>query len=378
MIHNSNKVGAHDTSIPPWGCPHDRSVLASRCAAVRTLAEAVAELPVLPGARQALEAECACRGAVAAQALAGSAFAMERPGDGALRSVAPSPGGDFAQGDAWGKNEWEGLLLRAAAWVRGKMEPAGLLALRDAVPGGLDRKGVGGHRRDAPGAGGAAHGGAQEDRAEPLIAAFADWFKAPAMAGEEPAVRAALAHYHILSLRPLSSGYGPAARLVETALLDAAGYRPGSRLTAEFYLGRFTEYEARAPVHPALRTDGGGRKDDPTPFVAFCLDGVACGVRQAGERVAEALRRVVLERHYEELRQARRVTARQHALLRLLLEGAGQPVGIRSLCRHSPYSLLYGRASEQTARRDLKRLSGMGLWRSPGTGFVLNRRALNA
>jgi Fic family protein len=258
------------------------------------------------------------------------------------------------------------------------MEPAAFFALRDAVAGGFGCGGVGGRGRDAQAAGGDPHDGAAQERAEPLIAAFADWFNAPAMAREDPAVRAALAHYHILSLRPLSSGYGPVARLVETALLDAAGFRPGSRLAAQHYLRHFGQYEARAPVHPALRPEKARGEDDPTPFVALCLDALAYGVRQVGERVSDVLRRVVLERHYEELRQARQVTARQHALLRLLLEGAGLPVGIRSLCRLSPYSLLYGRASEQTARRDLKRLSEMGLLAVSGGGFVLNRCALNA
>jgi DNA-binding transcriptional ArsR family regulator len=264
-----------------------------------------------------------------------------------------------------------------AARVRGGLDLSVLLALRDAFAGGEPRRAGPGHGRDAPATGGDPHGVPPEDPAGPLIAAFVDWFKGPGPAGEEPAVRAALAHYHILSLRPLSERYAPAARLIETVLLDAAGFRSGSRLMAEYYLRHAGEYEATRPIHPALAGNGGQRKNDPTRFVAFCLDALIYGLREVEERVAGMLRRVVLDRHYEELRQARRVTARQHALLRLLLDGEAYPVGIRSLCRVSPYSLLYGRASEQTARRDLKRLTGMGLLAASGEGFVLNRCALS-
>ncbi|MEF3696245.1 hypothetical protein [Desulfolutivibrio sp.] len=192
-------------------------------------------------------------------------------------------------------------------------------------------------------------------------------------------MRAALAHYHILSLRPLSGAYPLAARLAEAVILQAAGRVFESCLMSEYYLRHAAAYESLSPRHPEIRpNDASGEAggDDPTRFVAFCLDGLVWGGREVGERIAEGLRQVVLERHYEELRQARQVTSRQHALLRLLLDAPTSSVGIRSLCRMSPFSLLYGRASEQTARRDLKRLSGLGLLAvSPG-GFVLNRRVL--
>ncbi|QLA17722.1 hypothetical protein [Desulfolutivibrio sulfoxidireducens] len=207
----------------------------------------------------------------------------------------------------------------------------------------------------------------------------------------EPAVRAALVHYHLLALRPFSRACAVMARLAEAMVLEAAGYRFAPAVLGEYYLTHLGEYEGRAPLHPAGRagedpaTDraapssrppAGELADDPTPFVEFCLRGLAWGLREAQERVAEGLRRLVLERHFEELRLARRVTARQHALLRLLLDGGHGPVGIRALCRASPFSLLYGRASEQTARRDLKRLSRLGLLASLDDGFVLDRRAL--
>jgi len=202
------------------------------------------------------------------------------------------------------------------------------------------------------------------------------------MADEEPAVRAALAHYHILSLRPMSGAYPLAARLAEAVILQAAGRVFESCLMSEYYLRHAAAYESLSPRHPALRPNGSAKasdvagEGDPTRFVAFCLDGLIWGGREVGERIAEGLRQVVLERHYEELRQARQVTARQHALLRLLLDVQALPVGIQALCRVSPFSLLYGRASEQTARRDLKRLSGMGLLAASPGGFVLNRRVL--
>lgn len=340
---------------------------------MRALAESLAGIPVLPGARQTLEAQWALRGARAAQALAGGAFALERAGDGPVRAV-QAAAGDDPDGDR-DAAAYEGLVSRFAADIRGGMDLSRALALRDAFTRG--GRGVSpGHGRDAPVAGGDAHGPAAAGGDESLIGAFLDWFDGPGMAGEEPAVRAALAHYHLSALRPLSPAYGPAARLAETVLLVRAGFGGAARLMAEYYLRHAGAYAVLCPVHPVLRGDGGAGEDDPTPFVALCLDALAFGLREVGRRVAGVLRRMVLERHYEELRQARRLTARQHALLRLLLDAGHVPVGIRRLCRDSPFRLLYGRASEQTARRDLKRLSGMGLLAAAEGGFVLDSGGL--
>lgn len=377
------KDGPHVPPPAPWGRPHDPDALAPRCAEIRARAATLAALPVLPREREAFAQEFAARGRSAAQALAGSAVPLERPGDGPERPVPAAPGpagrGGGSGGldwDAFTGQEWE----RLAAWDAG---PGGggpdgsvLAVLRRALGAGAGGGHGPGPGRDAPVAGGDPDDRAQKDRAVSLIAAFAAWFDGPGLAGEAPAVRAALAHYHILSLRPLSEAYPVAARLAESAVLRAAGHLFESCLMPEYYLRHASEYEALAPVHPALCPAGGAAGDDPTRFVAFCLDGLIWGGRVVAERIAEGLRRLVLERHYEELRQARQVTARQHALLQLLLDAQAPPVGIRSLCRVSPFRLLYGRASEQTARRDLQRLMGMGLLASSPGGFVLNRHVL--
>ncbi|NMC49343.1 MAG: hypothetical protein GYA47_07950 [Desulfovibrio sp.] len=205
------------------------------------------------------------------------------------------------------------------------------------------------------------------------------WANAPGMDLVEPAVRAAMVHYALLALRPVCRAWAVVARLAEAMVLQAAGYPLVTAVCSEYYLEHRGEYAARAPAlsgREGLKAVERGAGEDPTPFVELCLRGLAWGLREAEERVAEDLRRLALERYFEELRLSRRLTARQHALLRLLLEGGHGPVGIRTLCRAAPFFVLYGRASEQTARRDLKRLSCLGLLSSHEEGFVLNRRAL--
>lgn len=205
------------------------------------------------------------------------------------------------------------------------------------------------------------------------------WANAPGMDQVEPAVRAAMVHYSLLALRPLCRACAVVARLAEAMVLQAAGYPLVTAVCGEYYLEHRGEYAANSPVlagrdgPPSVERGAG---EDPTPFVDLCLRGLAWGLREAEERIAEDLRRLALERYFEELRLSRRLTARQYALLRLLLEGGHGPVGIRTLCRAAPFFVLYGRASEQTARRDLKRLSCLGLLSTQEEGFVLNRRAL--
>jgi hypothetical protein len=195
----------------------------------------------------------------------------------------------------------------------------------------------------------------------------------------EPALRAAMVHYALLALKPLCRACAVVARLAEAMVLQAAGYPLVAAVCGEYYLEHRGEYAARAPAlsgrpgPPALERGAG---DDPTPFVELCLRGLVWGLREAEGRIVEDLRRLALEQYFEELRLSRRLTARQYALLRLLLEGGHGPVGIRTLCRAAPFFVLYGRASEQTARRDLKRLSCLGLLSGHKEGFVLNRRAL--
>ena len=56
------------------------------------------------------------------------------------------------------------------------------------------------------------------------------------------------------------------------------------------------------------------------------------------------------------LSRKKAISKRQNDLLALLLDHAGKPFTLHELQKAMPYSLLYRKVSEMTARRDLKNL----------------------
>lgn len=214
-----------------------------------------------------------------------------------------------------------------------------------------------GHWRTGPVAvttasGSAAYVGPPGDGVVPLMAEVVGWLESGNL-DAHPAVRAAMAHLHIVSVHPFRDGNGRISRVVQSLVLACEQILSPEFGSIEDHLARHT-----ANYYAVLGEVQGGSYQpdrDATPWVDFCL---SAHVEQAEQRLAqveaagrrwERLEAIADERNWPD----RLVIAMEHALTGGVERG--------------PYSE-EAEVAFPTASGDLRRLSDAGLVRQEGGG----------
>jgi hypothetical protein len=167
------------------------------------------------------------------------------------------------------------------------------------------------------------------------------------------ALRAAMAHLHVVSVHPFADGNGRISRIVQSLVLARGGLLAPEFVTIEEYLGEHT-----AAYYAALRAVQGGSyqpQRDALPFVALCVEG----------HLAQARRRLL------QLDQA----ATRWAYLERLVAQRGWPDRLvialeQSLFDGTDRAAYAAEAdvSAPTASNDLRRLLDAGLLAQRGRG----------
>lgn len=203
-----------------------------------------------------------------------------------------------------------------------------------------------------------------------LMARFVEWMNGDALAkGTPPLLRAFLAHYHLALIHPFKDGNGRLARVVEAELLAAAGFRYAPLMMSNYYYENIDEYYRAFSA--AEQSDF-----DITPFLKFCLDGLVRSLTSVHTRVTELIRRLALRKHFDDLKRARKLSTRRHALLLMLLDD-DRSLNSDDLKTQSRFAPLYQGVSNLAVWRDLRRLQDMGLLVPAETGRLkLNLEAI--
>ena len=100
------------------------------------------------------------------------------------------------------------------------------------------------------------------------------------------AVRAAMAHLHVVSVHPFRDGNGRIARIVQSLVLAREGLLAPEFVSIEEYLGRNSD-----AYYAALQKVQGGRyqpERDAAPWVRFCVQAHVEQARRRLEQIAEA------------------------------------------------------------------------------------------
>lgn len=103
------------------------------------------------------------------------------------------------------------------------------------------------------------------------------------------AVRAAMAHLHLVSVHPFSDGNGRVSRIVQSLVLARGGLLAPEFVSIEEYLGRNTEH-----YYAILQDVQGGSyqpERDATPWVRFCIEAHLEQARRRLAQLAEADKR---------------------------------------------------------------------------------------
>jgi Fic family protein len=119
---------------------------------------------------------------------------------------------------------------------------------------------------------------ASGDEVRRLMSDFVRWFDEGTAAAWDPIVRAAIAHFYVVSIHPFGDGNGRASRGVESFMLYRAGINAfGFYSLANFY------YQNRDAYVDALTAARFRSRGDLTDFVLFAVEGLATeleGVRR--------------------------------------------------------------------------------------------------
>ena len=186
------------------------------------------------------------------------------------------------------------------------------------------------------------------ERLQGEMDAFLEWFRG---LGEEPVIRAGIAHFWFVTIHPFEDGNGRIARAIaEMALAQADGcperyYNMSSRIESE-----------RRDYYTVLeRCQKGGL--DITDWLEWFLGCLGRALDDAEKNIASALRRAGFRdrlRHHE-------LNARQSKVIDLLIEGFSGKL------TSSKYAKI-AKCSADTALRDIKQLLDSGLLEKDGAG----------
>ena len=194
------------------------------------------------------------------------------------------------------------------------------------------------------------------DEARRLMTAFVRWFDEGAAAAWDPIVRAAIAHFYVVSIHPFGDGNGRASRGVESFMLYRAGINAfGFYSLANFY---YQNRDAYVDALTAARFQSGG---DLTDFVLFAVEGLASELELV-RRELMAMIQVIAFREYARqelegvpgLGEQRR--ARMLRLIRVLTSAKLAQVPYESVDASAIMAEVYRRVGARTAQRDLRTL----------------------
>lgn len=207
---------------------------------------------------------------------------------------------------------------------------------------------------------------------ETLMKEYVSWMNSKETLELNPLIRGALSHYYLGLIHPFGDGNGRTARLVEALVMRSAGMKYFPIMLSNFYYRNIDDYFSAFSI---TRKD---KNKEVTWFVQFVFRGIVESLNQLKERITYFIRKFSLRDFYAHLRDARRITQRQHDLLIMLLE-SDLEISLKDLFEAGPFAVLYRNVSERTARRDLIKLRDEGLLIVTDKGrHVLHVRVLDA
>ncbi len=113
-----------------------------------------------------------------------------------------------------------------------------------------------------------------------LMRTFIQWFNTDVPSMWDPAIRAVIAHFYIVSIHPFGDGNGRTARGVESFLLYQAGVNARSFYSLANYYYKYRQEYVQHLDHVRFQTNG-----DLTPFVLFALRGLVDELQQVHSEV---------------------------------------------------------------------------------------------
>ncbi|MDP2060516.1 MAG: Fic family protein, partial [Flavobacteriaceae bacterium] len=209
------------------------------------------------------------------------------------------------------------------------------------------------YRNDIVHVGDKAHGGVYtppkiKEDIKNLMMEFVEWINGDEILHLNPFIRASLSHYYFCIIHPFWDGNGRTSRLIEAIILQSSNIKYVPRELSNYYYRNVDDYYNSFSKTIKL-------KKDSTPFIKFCLEASVDSLARIKETIIYFIRKFSLRDFYRFEKQKKQLTSRQLELLYLLLDNPTS-FTLKELQEKIPFSILYSKATTQTARRDLKKL----------------------
>lgn len=352
------KIDTHKSGPFPFSKLYSSAELEEVLTAVQRLNEMVSGLPVLPRYASRLQGELIRQSIFGTAAIEGNPLTEEQVEE-------------VLEGDAEHLEniaEQEIVNLKNAYQIIGGIEKQEVNLSEELIKKahlmiteGIDYKGnePGSYRNHKVKVGGSEYGGTHTppkiiDDIKTLMGSFIEWINSEELLGLDPIFRGALTHYHLCMIHPFGNGNGRTARLMEAFILHCSGMRYTPLMLSNYYYRHKDDYFR---VFPKTTKSPG---HDRTPFLKFVLEGLHESLKDIKVRVDYLIRILAIKDSVDFMRQERTLIRRQHDLLNILLD-YNVRFTLYDLPSISPFNILYGSVSERTARRDLAKLTNMGL-----------------
>lgn len=189
-----------------------------------------------------------------------------------------------------------------------------------------------------------------------LMSEFLRWFNHGQARRWDPIVRAALAHFFVVSIHPFGDGNGRTSRAVESFMLRRAGIHAfGFYSLANFYYEHHHEYIA------ALTASMFQPTGDLTDFVLFAVEGLAGELATVRSELLAMVRIMAFRDYARERLEAvpnlgEQRRSRMLVLIRRLTEQSLRGVPEHQLPTDVLVAMTYGRVGQRTTQRDLRLL----------------------
>lgn len=185
-----------------------------------------------------------------------------------------------------------------------------------------------------------------------LMKEFITWINSDRVLKEDPAVRAALAHYYFALIHPFGNGNGRTARAIEALLLknDARIKFFVCVMLSNYYYRNIDGYFTAFSLSERNETY------DVTPFLEFFLGGLIASFEEVRFKIITWIRGQTLKNYHKTLLSSKEISQRQYDLLTVLID-TGESFELKELFEKDRFLVIYRDVSERTARRDIEELS---------------------
>ena len=187
-------------------------------------------------------------------------------------------------------------------------------------------------------------------------------------------LKAIVAHVYLAWIHPFGDGNGRTARLVEFAILMAAGIpQPACHLLSNHYNQTRSRYYQQ--LDSACKSGG-----DLIPFIEYAIQGFVDGLRDQLRVIGDQQWSVSWENYvYQTFRDKKRTGDRRQRELVLALSGRSEPIPTGRITELTPaIAKEYASKANRTLVRDLKELERLGLIEKTPEGIRAKREIILA